>query len=396
VFPTNIFTGLKIVLYQHSSVGRDIMKEIFGGLGAMVIAPEEDIEVEYVHEVTGEGRKDNVKLRSEKFIPVDTEKVTNKNKAVLKQMAEIYHPDVIISADGDGDRPLLVDEHGKFLPGDKLGALASMYLKPYFVAIPISSNDAVVDMLKAKKIKVKRTKIGSPYVIKAMNDELAKHPREKVASWEVNGGFLTGSDWTINDQILKALPTRDSILPLIATVLLMKENKVPISRLIKTKLPSWETQAGVIDDKTPGCESYTTEMGKSIIEKFSPKDSQITEVKFMTEVEAVNKDGENRPLTKELGDDMIYIKKQLEPYFTKARGFNDIVAINYIDGIKIIFANNEVSHLRPSGNAPEFRNYSQAATKERANEIVKKRFEILPEIIADMSMTYPQMSGERN
>ena len=47
----------------------------------------------------------------------------------------------------------------------------------------------------------------------------------------------------------------------------------------------------------------------------------------------------------------------------------NVSALNRTDGLRITFANEEVIHLRPSGNAPEFRCYAEAATDERAREI---------------------------
>ena len=46
-----------------------------------------------------------------------------------------------------------------------------------------------------------------------------------------------------------------------------------------------------------------------------------------------------------------------------------VTGLNRTDGLRITFANEEVIHLRPSGNAPEFRCYAEAATDERAREI---------------------------
>ena len=43
--------------------------------------------------------------------------------------------------------------------------------------------------------------------------------------------------------------------------------------------------------------------------------------------------------------------------------------LNRTDGLRITFANEEIIHLRPSGNAPEFRCYAEAKTDERAREI---------------------------
>ena len=138
-----------IVLYQHSAVGRDIVQKIFEGLGADIVPIE----------------------RSDKFIAVDTEKVSIDTTSLLQKASMEHKPFAIITTDGDSDRPLLADENGSFLPGDKLGALVSMFLNPDFVAIPISANDAVVNSLGKRGIKVIQTKIGSPYIIDAMDRE---------------------------------------------------------------------------------------------------------------------------------------------------------------------------------------------------------------------------------
>jgi len=365
VFPADAFKGKKIVLYQHSAVGRDIMRKIFEDLGAEII----DVG------------------RSEKFVPVDTEKVSEETMELLKQAAEEHTPFAIISTDGDSDRPLLADEKGEFLPGDKLGALVSMYLKPDFAAVPISANDAVVSALEKKGIRVKQTKIGSPYVIKAMNDELEKDPAAKVVSWESNGGFLTGSDWDINGHILKALPTRDAILPLIAAQLLAIDEGMSLSELIAAKLPARYTCANVIDDKTPGCENYTADTGKIIIKMFSPDEEDITQVDFNETGQIVHyQDGREKKADSDLTVELGAIWDRLTRYFNAETGFEKIVSVNFIDGIRMTFANGDVSHIRPSGNAPEFRNYATADTLKRAEEIVEKRKEIVPRMVADMSM----------
>ena len=40
------------------------------------------------------------------------------------------------------------------------------------------------------------------------------------------------------------------------------------------------------------------------------------------------------------------------------------------DGLRVEFAGNRIVHLRPSGNAPEFRVYAQADTVELARALV--------------------------
>ena len=64
-------------------------------------------------------------------------------------------------------------------------------------------------------------------------------------------------------------------------------------------------------------------------------------------------------------------RSELENYFNSKSGFDSVTCINYIDGIRITFANGDIIHMRPSGNAPQFRVYSNANSKERANEIVR-------------------------
>ena len=259
-----------------------------------------------------------------------------------------------------------------------------MYLNPDFVAIPISANDAVVSALEAKGIKLKQTKIGSPYVVKAMSDERAINPDSKVVSWESNGGFLLGSQWNINGKSLKPLPTRDAALPLIATILLAIQGNRSVSELISSTLPSRFTHADVVDDKTLGCETYTADMGKTIIKYFSPAEDNIDQVDFFNSG-CVFKNADGKIVTAEGAQQRLeLIKGRLEKYFSEEEGFSGIKSINFVDGIRITFINNDVAHLRPSGNAPEFRMYATADTQGRADEIVAMRGKIVPEIIEDI------------
>ena len=377
VFSKDTFRGRKIALYQHSAVGRDILKRIFEELGAEVIPV----------------------AKSEKFVPVDTEKISRQTRTLLKETAEKYKPFAIVSTDGDSDRPLLADETGEFLTGDKLGALVALYLKPDFAAIPISANDVLSKVLTERQVKIEHTKIGSPYVVKAMMDELKRNPKAKVVSWESNGGFLLGSDWMINGKVLRALPTRDAALPLIVALLSAARKKKKMSEFIDASLPARYTYAEVIDDKTKNCEEYTAEMGKTIIKKFSPEEAEINQAEFeekkikvfysdkVVEIPAsAGMTGEGISSCHSRGGGNLYseltkIRNCLAEYFTKERGFSEIISINWIDGIRITFENGDVSHLRPSGNAPEFRNYGEASTQARAEEIVARRFEIISEMI---------------
>ena len=58
-------------------------------------------------------------------------------------------------------------------------------------------------------------------------------------------------------------------------------------------------------------------------------------------------------------------------HFPSSLGFDDIVRINVIDGLRVYFANGDIAHIRPSGNAPQLRLYAVSDTQERADEIVR-------------------------
>ena len=64
------------------------------------------------------------------------------------------------------------------------------------------------------------------------------------------------------------------------------------------------------------------------------------------------------------------LREELTTFFSPKLGFSDIVQVDSLDGIRIYFSNNDVAHIRPSGNAPQLRIYSVADTQERADAIV--------------------------
>jgi phosphomannomutase len=325
-----------------------------------------------------------LEARSDSFVPVDTEKVSEETIRFLADMADKHKPFAIVSTDGDSDRPLFADESGRFLPGDKLGALAALYLRPDFVAVPVSTNDAVVKTLKKEGMRVAQTKIGSPYVIKAMMDRGNDDPSAKLASWEANGGFLTGSDWAREGKTLGALPTRDAFLPVVSAILLAEQEGLSLSELIAAKLPSRSTSAGVIDNTSPGCERYTASMGKQLVAKFSPDDPSLSQVDFSPSGAMVTRGLETSLASPETGRELVEIKEIIRKYFAKEDGFGEIESVNFIDGIRIGFADGHIAHMRPSGNAPEFRMYAEADTLEKAVEMVEKKNQVVPRIIADM------------
>lgn len=188
-YGSRALAGLRLGLYEHSTVARDLLGETLTALGAEVVPLG----------------------RASKFLAVDTEAVDARTRDALRDWTRLHHLDAIVSADGDADRPLVADDRGRVVPGDVLGALTARALGASHVMTPISSNSLVADMGFASVI---RTRIGSPHVIAAML--AAEAPGARVAGYEANGGFLLGFAAHGPAGPLPALATRDSFLPVIA------------------------------------------------------------------------------------------------------------------------------------------------------------------------------------
>ena len=301
-FPAACLNDLRVGVYQHSSVARDVMMEIFSGLGAEVIAL----------------------ARSDVFIPVDTEAVRPEDVALAKQWASEQSFDCIISADGDGDRPLVSDENGNWLRGDVAGILCARYLGAMAVATPVSSNSALEKSGWFGRID--RSRIGSPFVIAAMQQALDAG-EDRVVGYEANGGFLIASDVRLDGKTLSALPTRDAIIVPLAILMLTKQASCSISALLQ-QLPQRYSSSDRL-------KQFPTELSQMRISSFNSGDFEQD-------------------------------KQSIEAVFGQ---FGSVKALDSTDGLRITFDSDEVVHLRPSGNAPELRCYNEAASEARALQL---------------------------
>ena len=309
--------GLKVGLYEHSTVARSAMFDVLTALGAEV-----------------------VKLGfSEIFIPVDTEAIRKQDIDLAAKWVKEYKLDCIVSADGDGDRPLISDENGEFFRGDVAGVLTSWYLGADNVVTPISSNTLVEACGKFKNVI--RTKIGSPFVVKAMQD-IHEQEGGVTVGYEANGGFLQHNDIVLNAKSLKALPTRDALIVPVCVMLLAKEKNVSLSALLSL-LPQRCTASDRI-------KNISTERSREIINQFSSDDEKTNFV-------------------------------NVEKLFGTVSG--SVKAINRTDGIRITFENNDIVHLRPSGNAPELRCYCESDSLEKVSAILSK---VMTVIIEEVGM----------
>lgn len=193
-FGADTLCGMRVGVYAHSSVGRDMLAGLLDDLGATVVELG----------------------RAEHFVAVDTEAVDAVTCARLRDWATHGEFDAIVSTDGDADRPLLTDAAGEIIPGDVLGQITAQFLGAEVVVTPVSSNSGVV--LSARFATIERTRIGSPFVIAGIH----AHAGARVVGYEANGGFLLGFDAACPHGVLPRLLTRDCILPIVATLLASK------------------------------------------------------------------------------------------------------------------------------------------------------------------------------
>ena len=180
---------------------------------------------------------------------------------------------------------------------------------------------------------VRRTKIGSPFVVASMN-EAAEAGCAGIVGYEANGGFLTNSIFPVFGSELSPLPTRDAVLPVLSIILLAIQEAKPISGLL-TALP----QRFTVSDRI---QEFPTEESAKILARFA---------------------------------DPAAIADTFGETFGEA--FGNIATIDRTDGLRVTFESQEVLHMRPSGNAPEFRCYNEAASQSRALDMQQTAMAIL-------------------
>ncbi len=319
-FKDSSLGGMRLLVYQHSAVGRDLLVRVLERLNAEVI-------------VTG---------RSAIFVPIDTENIREPQLAVIQALADEaiskhgpFH--AIVSTDGDSDRPLILGMDpatGKahFFGGDLVGMVVAEYLKADAVVVPISCNDAV-DRGNLASVVEAKTRIGSPFVIAGM-EAARRAGKGRVCGWEPNGGFLTGSNIERSGAVLNALLTRDAILPILGVLFAAAESGLSLVDLF-ARLPKRFSRAALL---TP----IPRSLGSKMVAFLSP--------------------GPQHSAFEEL-------QKRLASFFTLDLGFGTILHVDYTDGVRVLFDNGDVAHMRPSGNADELRIYAVADTQVRADAV---------------------------
>lgn len=317
---------------RHDSAGADWVARYVTAFGPTALAGlrlgvwshsavSRDLLLDSVRALGGEA----VELgRSDIFIPVDTEAVPAAARANLAAWAAEHRLDAILSTDGDGDRPLLTDAAGQVIPGDVLGQITAAVLRAEVVVTPVSSNTGVE--ASGRFVRVIRTKIGSPFVIAGM-EGAGPVP---VVGYEANGGFLLGFTAEAPAGPLPPLATRDSLLPMIAP-LSRARAAGGLAALVAAEPPRF-TAADRLEE-------IPTEHSRALMAGFEADPARLAG--FLA-------------------------------------GLGEVLATtDRTDGLRLTLASGRVVHMRPSGNAPEFRLYAEAESPGIAATLLEQGLTVL-------------------
>jgi len=293
--------GLRIGVFQHSSVARDTLTRVLHALGADVVELG----------------------RSDMFVPIDTEAVDPENSRRAGVWTKDLVLDAIVSTDGDADRPLVIDQCGSFVRGDVVGLLTARFLDARVVVTPVTSNSAIEGT--GWFDRVVRTRVGSPYVIAGMAG--AGEGNDVVVGFEANGGVLLGSA----ARGLSALPTRDALLPILAVLGLVRSEGRLLSEIVAALPPRFAGSGRL--------EAVPAERSALLFER---------------------------------------LRQDAAGFFAP---LGAVVEVSDIDGMRFVLGNGDVVHYRASGNAPELRCYSEAASTERAENLVNWGLEAAERVV---------------
>ncbi|MDD2748075.1 MAG: phosphomannomutase [Acidithiobacillus ferrooxidans] len=310
-FGADSLAGWRLGVYQHSGVARDLLVTLLESLGAEVLPLG----------------------RSADFVALDTEALRPEDTVLAQRAVAEHHLDALLTTDGDADRPMIADHEGRWWRGDVLGILTARTLGAHTVVTPVSSNTALE--ISGFFPEIRRTRIGSPYVIEAMQAAL-QEGLTPVCGYEANGGFLLGSPLTRDGRTLAPLPTRDAILPMLTVLAAARDRGVPLAALL-ADLPPRYTASDRLQD-------FPTALSQRYLDTFRGEDKAANLAAFNTAFGEIAGAAQHMDLT---------------------------------DGIRVTLAPGAIIHLRPSGNAPELRCYTEADSPEQAETMLRKALQVM-------------------
>jgi len=198
-FPNHLtLEGLRIVVDSANGAAYRVAPTVFEELGAEVIS------------VGAEPNGENINLECGSLHPEAL------SRFVLERGADIG-----VALDGDADRIIFVDRHGKFVDGDKILAICGLHLlsedrlKKKTVVTTVMSNIGLDRALRKAGGKVIRTQVGDRYVVEEM----------------VRGHYNVGGEQSGHTIFLDYNTTCDGILTALQVLAIMKQKERNLDEL---------------------------------------------------------------------------------------------------------------------------------------------------------------------
>ncbi|MFW6349684.1 MAG: phosphomannomutase [Thiohalospira sp.] len=295
-------TGWRIGVVEQSTTAREPLVGLLESLGARV---------------TRLGRR-------EAFLALDTEDMPTSWEEAGPLWTRQHGLDALVSADADGDRPLLATAEGTWLRGDRIGALAARELGVRTVVTPVTSTSAVE--ASGWFEVVHRTRVPSPELVATLQQEAAREGEPAVAGFAAHGGLLTCGDLSVEGRQLPPLPSRDGVLPALLVLQAAARRGLSLTAL-DGELPDRHTDS----TKLTG---FSREWVMELAEDFRSGSADA--------------------------------RRQLATVLDLPV---PVVAIDTFDGIRGTLEDGSVVHLRASGNARVLRIYVEAESREAARHL---------------------------
>jgi phosphoglucosamine mutase len=204
-FPTALtLDGLRIVLDCANGAAYRVAPAVFEELGAEVIA------------VGVEPNGENINLGCGSLHP-----------EVISRLVVEKQADLGIALDGDADRIIFVDRHGREVAGDQILAICGIHflskerLNRKTLVTTVMSNMALDKAIEGRGGRVIRTRVGDRYVVEEM----------------VRGGYNLGGEQSGHTIFLDYNTTCDGILTALQVLAVMKEKDRPLDELARVMEP---------------------------------------------------------------------------------------------------------------------------------------------------------------
>ncbi|MCB0915390.1 MAG: phosphoglucosamine mutase [Actinobacteria bacterium] len=209
-------TGIRCVVDAAFGAASEIGPTAYRRMGAEVVAIHAEPDGYNINEDAGSTHMDALQ------------------QAVVENSADIG-----IAHDGDADRCLVVDAHGRVVDGDQMMAILAVYLKEHgelahdTLVTTVMSNLGLKLAMTARGIDLVETAVGDRYVLEAMRE----------------GGFSLGGEQSGHVVLARHATTGDGVLTALTLMAVMASSGSPLDELasVVTVLPQVLINVGGVD-----------------------------------------------------------------------------------------------------------------------------------------------------